>query len=216
LWVLMWLRPHWRSRGRRPRFVGSMPSSSWLTRSSWVSHVGPDTRRRPHPISPRELTAAFNRGNGWTITAIGPDRTKNQVRRGRRSGLVGEDQTDLDTGTPPVRKISDGRLVLGPSCVAAGGRRGEHPESTRALARSLELKTSRVATAALGYERGRWLVSWPRTRGPVSARPPLRRQSPWSLLSIPLVKPAGNRHRGRTPGRPGAGRKPPQAGAPPA
>lgn len=36
------------------------------------SDVGPDTG--PHPISQQELRAAFDRGNGWNLEAIRPDR----------------------------------------------------------------------------------------------------------------------------------------------
>ncbi|MGH3595573.1 MAG: class I SAM-dependent methyltransferase [Mycobacterium sp.] len=36
------------------------------------SDDGPDTG--PHPVSHEELTAAFNRGNGWHVAAIEPDR----------------------------------------------------------------------------------------------------------------------------------------------
>jgi SAM-dependent methyltransferase len=39
------------------------------------SDVGPDTGG-PHRISQEELRAAFNRSNGWNVTAIGPDRCK--------------------------------------------------------------------------------------------------------------------------------------------
>jgi SAM-dependent methyltransferase len=40
------------------------------------SNVGPDASLGPHPVSQEELTAAFNRGNGWNVTAIRPDRVK--------------------------------------------------------------------------------------------------------------------------------------------
>jgi hypothetical protein len=36
------------------------------------SDVGPDSG--PHPISQEELRAAFNRSNGWNVTAIEPNR----------------------------------------------------------------------------------------------------------------------------------------------
>jgi hypothetical protein len=37
------------------------------------SDVGPDTGRGPHPVGQEELSAAFNRGNGWNVTAIGSE-----------------------------------------------------------------------------------------------------------------------------------------------
>jgi SAM-dependent methyltransferase len=36
------------------------------------SDAGPDTG--PHPISQEELRAAFNRGSGWNVTSVSPDR----------------------------------------------------------------------------------------------------------------------------------------------
>src|SRR5215469_7902523 len=42
------------------------------------SDVGPGTGG-PHPINQEELRAAFNRGNGWNVTAIEPDRIKTRL-----------------------------------------------------------------------------------------------------------------------------------------
>jgi SAM-dependent methyltransferase len=36
------------------------------------SDLGPDTG--PHPVSQEELTAAFGRGFGWSVAAVGPER----------------------------------------------------------------------------------------------------------------------------------------------
>ena len=42
------------------------------------SDVGPDTG--PHPVSQEELRAAFNRSNGWKVTAIEPSRVETRYR----------------------------------------------------------------------------------------------------------------------------------------
>ena len=59
----------------RPRYVASLAA---VTEDDGTLHVlcfsdnGPETG--PHPISKEDLRAAFNRGNGWTIAAIEPER----------------------------------------------------------------------------------------------------------------------------------------------
>jgi SAM-dependent methyltransferase len=59
----------------RPRYVASLASVTERGATVYVlcfSDEGPDTG--PHPISQDQLRAAFNRGTGWDIAAIEPDR----------------------------------------------------------------------------------------------------------------------------------------------
>lgn len=59
----------------RTRYVASLASVTARGGSLYVfcfSDEGPDTG--PHPVSQRELRAAFHPGNGWEIAAITPDR----------------------------------------------------------------------------------------------------------------------------------------------
>lgn len=59
----------------RPGYVTSLASVTEHGGTLYVlcfSNEGPDTG--PHPVSPEELTAAFNSGNGWKVVAIEPDR----------------------------------------------------------------------------------------------------------------------------------------------
>ena len=59
----------------RTRYVASLASVTEHAGSLYVfcfSDEGPDTG--PHPVSQRELRAAFHPGNGWEIAAITPDR----------------------------------------------------------------------------------------------------------------------------------------------
>jgi SAM-dependent methyltransferase len=61
----------------RPRYVASLAA---VTAPGATLHVlcfsddGPDTG--PHPVSRQELTAAFDPGTGWQVTAIEPDRVQ--------------------------------------------------------------------------------------------------------------------------------------------
>jgi hypothetical protein len=62
----------------RRSYVASLASVTERGATLYVlcfSDVGPDTGG-PHRISQEELRAAFNRSNGWDVTAIGPDRCK--------------------------------------------------------------------------------------------------------------------------------------------
>jgi SAM-dependent methyltransferase len=62
----------------RRGYVASLASVTERGATLYVlcfSDVGPDTGG-PHRISQEELRAAFNRSNGWNVTAIGPDRCK--------------------------------------------------------------------------------------------------------------------------------------------
>jgi len=65
------------------------------------SDDGPDTG--PHPISQDELRAAFRSSKGWNVAAIEPDRVETRIPRRRRTGLVRDNQTNLDCGTGPAR-----------------------------------------------------------------------------------------------------------------
>jgi len=59
----------------RPRYVASLASVTERNGTVYVlcfSDNGPDTG--PHPISEKELTAAFNSGAGWNVATIAPDR----------------------------------------------------------------------------------------------------------------------------------------------
>jgi SAM-dependent methyltransferase len=59
----------------RSRYAASLASVTEHDGTLYVlcfSDAGPDTG--PHPIRQRELEAAFNASNGWTVVAIEPDR----------------------------------------------------------------------------------------------------------------------------------------------
>jgi SAM-dependent methyltransferase len=59
----------------RPGYVASLASVTEHDGTLYVlcfSDDGPDTG--PHPISQKELRAAFNSSNGWNVAAIEPDR----------------------------------------------------------------------------------------------------------------------------------------------
>jgi SAM-dependent methyltransferase len=59
----------------RPEYVASLASVTEHDGTLYVlcfSDVGCNTG--PHPVSQGELRAAFNRGNGWNVVAIEPDR----------------------------------------------------------------------------------------------------------------------------------------------
>jgi SAM-dependent methyltransferase len=61
----------------RPIYVASLASVTENDGTVYVlcfSDVGPETG--PHPISQKELRAAFNPSNGWNIVAIQPDRVE--------------------------------------------------------------------------------------------------------------------------------------------
>ena len=63
--------------GERPRYVSSVASVTEHGGTLYVqcfSDDGPDTG--PHPISEEELRAAFNRGSGWNVVAIRPQRVQ--------------------------------------------------------------------------------------------------------------------------------------------
>ena len=67
----------------RPRYVASLASVTEQGGTVYVlcfSDDGPDTG--PHPISKDELRAAFNRSNGWNVTAIEPDRVQTRNHEG--------------------------------------------------------------------------------------------------------------------------------------
>ena len=84
----------------RPGYVASLASVTEHGGTLYVlcfSDDGPDTG--PHPVSQEELRAAFNPGNGWNVAAIEPDRIQTRYPRRRRTGLVRDNQTDLDCGT---------------------------------------------------------------------------------------------------------------------
>jgi SAM-dependent methyltransferase len=58
----------------RPGYVASLASVTGHGGTLYVlcfRDGGPDTG--PHPVSPEELRAAFNRGAGWAVDAIEPD-----------------------------------------------------------------------------------------------------------------------------------------------
>ena len=62
----------------RPRYVTSLASVTEHDGTLYVlcfSDVGPGAGG-PHPTSQEELRAAFNRRNGWNVTAIKPERIK--------------------------------------------------------------------------------------------------------------------------------------------
>jgi SAM-dependent methyltransferase len=66
---------HTFDRDERARYVASLASVTEQEGTVYVlcfSDAGPDTG--PHPVSRDELSAAFDPGNGWHITAIEPDR----------------------------------------------------------------------------------------------------------------------------------------------
>jgi ubiquinone/menaquinone biosynthesis C-methylase UbiE len=59
----------------RPRYVASLASVTEHGGTLYVlcfSDKRPDTG--PHPISQEELRAAFNRGDGWNVAAVEPNR----------------------------------------------------------------------------------------------------------------------------------------------
>ena len=59
----------------RPRYVASLASVTEHGGTVYVlcfSDEGPDTG--PHPITQEQLRAAFNRGTGWDLAAIEPER----------------------------------------------------------------------------------------------------------------------------------------------
>ena len=61
----------------RPRYVASLASVTEHEGTLYVlcfSDEGPDTG--PHPISQKELRAAFNSSTGWNVVAIEPDRVQ--------------------------------------------------------------------------------------------------------------------------------------------
>jgi SAM-dependent methyltransferase len=61
----------------QPAYVASLASVTEHGGTLYVlcfSDEGPDTG--PHPISQEELRAAFNRGDGWDVAAIEPDRVQ--------------------------------------------------------------------------------------------------------------------------------------------
>jgi SAM-dependent methyltransferase len=63
--------------GERPRYAASLASVTEHDGTLYVlcfSDEGPGTG--PHPVSREDLRAAFNRGNGWSIDAIEPDRVQ--------------------------------------------------------------------------------------------------------------------------------------------
>jgi SAM-dependent methyltransferase len=63
--------------GERPRYAASLASVTEHAGTLYVlcfSDERPDTG--PHPVSRADLRAAFNRGTGWSIDAIEPDRVQ--------------------------------------------------------------------------------------------------------------------------------------------
>jgi SAM-dependent methyltransferase len=84
----------------RPRYVASLASVTEHDGTLYVlcfSDDGPDTG--PHPISQEELSAAFQ-PQQWMEChrhRTGPD--ADEIPRRRRTGLVRDNQTDLDGGT---------------------------------------------------------------------------------------------------------------------
>src|SRR4051794_10970815 len=61
----------------RPAYAASLASVTEHDGTLYVlcfSDNGPDTG--PHPVSQKELRAAFNPGNGWHVAAIEPDRVQ--------------------------------------------------------------------------------------------------------------------------------------------
>jgi ubiquinone/menaquinone biosynthesis C-methylase UbiE len=61
----------------RPGYVASLASVTEHEGTLYVlcfSDEGPDTG--PHPISQKELRAAFNPGTGWNVVAIEPERVQ--------------------------------------------------------------------------------------------------------------------------------------------
>jgi ubiquinone/menaquinone biosynthesis C-methylase UbiE len=60
----------------RPDYVASLASVTRRGGHLYVlcfSDVGGDTRG-PHPVSQEELRAAFERGGGWSVASVSPDR----------------------------------------------------------------------------------------------------------------------------------------------
>ncbi|MBV6756951.1 class I SAM-dependent methyltransferase [Rhodococcus opacus] len=69
--------------GERPGYVASLASVTEPDGTLYVlcfSDDGPDAG--PHPVSREELSAAFNPGSGWNITAIQPDRIHTRFHGG--------------------------------------------------------------------------------------------------------------------------------------
>jgi ubiquinone/menaquinone biosynthesis C-methylase UbiE len=61
----------------RPRYVASLASVTEHDGTLYVlcfSDEGPDTG--PHPVSQKELRAAFNSSTGWNVAAIAPERVQ--------------------------------------------------------------------------------------------------------------------------------------------
>ena len=66
---------HTFNANERPAYVASLASVTKHDGTLYVlcfSDDGPDTG--PHPVSEKELRAAFHPGNGWNVAAIEPDR----------------------------------------------------------------------------------------------------------------------------------------------
>ncbi len=67
----------------RPRYVASLASATQIGGTLHVlcfSDAEPDTV--PHPVSRRELEAAFSPGAGWQVSAIEPDRIETRMHAG--------------------------------------------------------------------------------------------------------------------------------------
>src|SRR5262249_6222228 len=61
----------------RPGYVSSLASVTEHDATLYVlcfSNEGPDTG--PHPVSQEELTARYNRNQGWNVALIDPDRVQ--------------------------------------------------------------------------------------------------------------------------------------------
>lgn len=61
----------------RPEYVSSLTSVTEPSGTLYIlcfSDQGPDTG--PHPVSEKDLRAAFNASNGWTVASINPDRVQ--------------------------------------------------------------------------------------------------------------------------------------------
>ena len=61
----------------RPEYLASLASVTESNGTLYIlcfSDQGPDTG--PHPVSEKDLRAAFSSGGGWTITSIRPDRVQ--------------------------------------------------------------------------------------------------------------------------------------------
>jgi SAM-dependent methyltransferase len=118
----------------RPRYVASLASVTEQDGTVYVlcfSDDGPDTG--PHPISKDELRAAFNRSNGWNVTAIEPDRVQTR-----------NDEDGAPAWFATVKRIWTAELV---SPVAV-------PWLVTRCSSSLEMASARIADAA------RWVRSF--------------------------------------------------------